>query len=128
MEAIGLQGMLKAARSWRPDGGMSFTSFAITCIQRTMQNERTYEERRRKRETNGTMPLYLSEPVTQSGASIEDFLSDARADTEGAVIGKEALSLRFRRVWNRVEESCASVRRLNYSTCRIERSRKSLRR
>jgi RNA polymerase sigma factor (sigma-70 family) len=104
LEAVGLVGLLRAARSWRPGGGASFQTFAITAIQRVMRNQRTNDTRRWRRETGGGTLVSLDMPVTESGATLEAFLVDPAPGVEEQYIEEQETARRRARILAGVKE------------------------
>jgi RNA polymerase sigma factor (sigma-70 family) len=94
LEAIGLYGLLRAARTWARSGGAGFVTYAGICIRRKIQNALKVEGRRWRRETGGMIPVSLEEPTTENGATWENVVPDQSADTEGEVL--------LRDLWQRI--------------------------
>lgn len=87
----GMIGLFKAVRDYNSDKGASFSTFALTCIRRQMQNAITTSNRKK----HGPLNSYVSLSVNlddQENISLEDMLSDDNASNpETLLLSRERM-------------------------------------
>lgn len=122
-QALGMIGLWKAAKTYQPDLGNAFSTYASVCIQNEWKLE-TRKESRRMGLGRGIKQISLSRESTDlpsPGPTLEDSLEDPRPSPEDEAIGRAEVERLFSQL-SRDEKRVLILKALGNGRVRISRT------